>query len=238
MSRSSPSGSRVRRAGGALALVLAAAPTAAGTPAPVEDPYDRFIPPGFSEIASARSDFNGDGRQDLVIVLADETPDGEEATCPLIVLLARPSGGWLVSARAKIDCTTERGPHGSGFDKLTAHRDTFAVRVYNDLDGAEARYQLRGGRWWLIGARQTSATTAGAPGLGNSKDRCFVQPMSAGEVCTAHEIDINFLTGVQIETSVVDGDRVRSARRQGPVPPLQEMGEWIPDGAPRRSKLR
>jgi len=71
MSRSSPSGSRVRRAGGALALVLAAAPTAAGTPAPVEDPYDRFIPPGFSEIASARSDFNGDGRQDLVFRHAD-----------------------------------------------------------------------------------------------------------------------------------------------------------------------
>ena len=238
MSSSSPSGSRTRRAGAALALALAAARVAAGAPAPIEDPYDRFIPLGFSEIASARSDFNGDGRLDLVIVVADERPDGEEATCPLIVLLARPSGGWLVSARTKIDCTTQRGPHGSGFDKVTARRDTFLVRIYDNLDGGEARYQLRGGRWWLIGARQTSATTAGAPGLGNSKDRCFVQPMSAGEVCTAHELDVNFLTGAQIETSIVDGDRVRSVRRQGPVLPLQEMGEWVPDGGPSVAKRR
>jgi len=238
MSRSSPRGSRIRRAGAALTLVLATATAAAGTPAPIEEPYDRFIPRGFSEIASARSDFNGDGLQDLVIVVADETPDGDDATCPLIVLLARPSGGWLVSARAKIDCTTGRGPHGSGFDKLTARRDTFLVRVYNDLDGAEARYQLRDGRWWLIGARQTSTTTAGAPGLGGRTDLCFVQPMRAGEACTAHESDVNFLTGAQIETSIVDGERVRSVRRQGPVLPLEKMGEWVPAGAPKPSKLR
>jgi hypothetical protein len=237
MSRSSFRNSRTRGAVAALAVMLATA-ASAGSPAPIEDPYDEFIPPGFSEIASARSDFNGDGRQDLVIVLADETPDGDEATCPLVVLLARPSGGWRVSARAKIDCTTERGPHGSGFDKLTARRDTFLVRVYSDLDGAEARYQLRDGHWWLIGARQTSATTAGAPGLGGRTDLCFVQPMRAGEVCTARESDVNFLTGAQIETSIVDGDRVRSVRRQGPVLPLEKMGEWVPAGAPKPSKLR
>ena len=41
--------------------------------------------------------------------------------------------------------------------------------------------------------------------------------MSAGEVCTAHEIDTNFLTGAQIETSIVDGERVRSVRRKVPA---------------------
>ena len=211
-------------------LVFAAVgAAAAAVAAPIEDSYEQFIPRGHTEIAAARSDFDGDGRQDLVMVLADATPDGADAICPLIVLLAKPSGGWLVSARAKIDCTTERGAHGSGFDKVTARRDTFLVRVYADLEGEEARYQLRDGRWWLIGARKSLATTAGTPGLGERKDHCFVQPMSAGEVCTAHEIDTNFLTGVQIETSIVGDERIRSVRRKLPVAPLRELGEWIPD---------
>jgi hypothetical protein len=233
MSRSLLRGPNAVRVGIALAAVLAAATAVAGAPAPIEDPYDEFIPPGYTEIAAARSDFNGDGRPDLVLVLADQTPDGVDATCPLIVLLARPSGGWLVSARAKIDCTTQRGPHGSGFDKVTALRDTFLVRVYTDLEGDEARYQLRDGRWWLIGARKAWATTAGALGLGDSRDHCFVQAMSAGESCTAHEIDTNFLTGAQIETSIVDAERVRSVRRKVPVTSLQELGEWIPDAGRR-----
>jgi hypothetical protein len=71
MARSSLSGSRTRRAGTALALVLAAAQAA---PARRRRSRTRTInssPRGFSEIASARSDFDGDGRPDLVIVLAD-----------------------------------------------------------------------------------------------------------------------------------------------------------------------
>jgi hypothetical protein len=236
MSRPPLRGPNAVRGGIAFAAVLAVA-TTAGAAASIGDPYDEFIPPGHTEIATARSDFNGDGREDLVLVFADETPDGVDATCPLIVLLARPSGGWLVSARAKIDCTTQRGPHGSGFDKVTARRDTFLVRVYNDLEGEEARYQLRDGRWWLIGARKAWATTAGAPGLGEHKDQCFIQPMNAGEVCTAHEIDTNFLTGAQIETSIVDGERVRSVRRKVPVTSLQALGEWIPDTG-RRPRSR
>jgi hypothetical protein len=215
-------------------LVAATAPALAQAPrgaTATEARIAAFIPKGNHVIGQASADFDHDGLADLVVVLADDTIDiesGNEVTCPVLVLLAQPSGGWAVSARAKIDCTTHRGPHGSGFDKVTARRDTFWVRVFENLDSREARFQLRGGRWFLIGAKSTSFTTAGAPGLGENARSCFVQKMEAGEICTGHDVDVNFLTGEMIESSVVDNDREKTVRRKGTVKPLEPMGEWIP----------
>ena len=55
----------------------------------------------------------------------------------------------------------------------------------------------------MIGAKSTSFTTAGPPGLGEDARTRFVQKMQAGETCTGHDVDANFLTGEVIESSVV-----------------------------------
>jgi hypothetical protein len=224
----------------AISLAATSCLAAATTPALAQAPsattatdtrIAAFLPKGYHVIGQASSDFDHDGLADLVVVLADDTIDiesGNEVTCPVLVLLAQRSGGWAVSARAKIDCTTKRGPHGSGFDKVTARRDTFWVRVFENLDSREARFQLRGGRWFLIGAKSTSVTTTRAPGLGADARTCFVQKMEAGETCSGHDVDVNFLTGEMIESSVVDNDREKTVRRKGAVKPLEPMGEWIP----------
>lgn len=226
----------------AIALAAASCTLTTATPAIAQAPQGptakdasiaAFVPKGYRVIGRASADFNHDGLADRVVVLGADTLDsdsdtGADATCPVLVLLARPSGGWTVSARAKIDCTTHRGPHGSGFDKVTARRDTFWVRIFENLDSREARFQLRGGRWFLIGAKTTAFTTAGPPGLGEDARTCFVQKMKAGETCTGHDVDANFLTGGEIESSVVDNEREKTVRRKGSVKPLEPMREWIP----------
>ena len=187
-----------------------------------------FLPKGFRVVGEASADFNHDGLADLVVVLGNENDPADDATCSLLVLLARPAGGWTLSARAKIDCSTDRGPHGSGFGEVTAHRDTFLVRTFENLDGDDVRFQLRGGRWFMIGAKSSWFTTGGPPGLSEDPLMCFVQKMEAGETCNEHEVDTNFLTGDQIESSVVDTEREKVVRRKIPVGPLRPMGEWIP----------
>lgn len=96
-----------------------------------------FVESGTKAIALEKSDLNGDGREDFILVLEKENPakdsnDFPTGQRPLLILL-RGADGKLTSAKRNeriVMCSQCGGVFGDPFEGVIAKRNTFSVEHY------------------------------------------------------------------------------------------------------------
>jgi hypothetical protein len=174
-----------------------------------------FIPAGWSLLAQDSSDFDVDGLPDIVLIL-----DSLDRDRPLLILLGTP-GGYRLGARADsiVPEAASGGTLSDGFDRLVARQTSFLLSQYGGSTirtGWSTQYRLEQGRWYSVGATRTTSVAAGTlecPSAGPKVD----------EICLAHKVDRNLVTG-EIEESwdlenigTDDLRTVRRRRRETPV---------------------
>lgn len=222
-------GLRLRAAILLAALVLATGAAAQPPPVPGTAPtVDKFVPPGYRVLLRAAADFNGDGLQDVLLVLVKKAdPDGNRT---LLILFREAAGGYTLSIRSD-QAIPETGTGGAvsndGFDRIRVRGNTFVIARYGGssvrhADAWQFRYQQ--GEWVLIG----ETLTAAGPGVG-----CPGAPDNKDLVCTGYKIDTNFLTRRQVITAdyvdvARDKDASRVVRRTLPAGKLVSLAEFEP----------
>src|ERR1700752_5224914 len=102
-----------------------------------------FVEAGTRAIAVEKSNLNGDGRDDYILVLEKENPakdanDFPTAQRPLLILL-RGADGKLVSTKRNdriVMCSQCGGVFGDPFEGVIAGRNTFSVEHYGGSNWA------------------------------------------------------------------------------------------------------
>lgn len=96
-----------------------------------------FVEPGTKAIALEKSDLNGDGREDFILVLEKENPAKNADDFPVnqrpLLILLRGADGKLTSAKRNervLMCSECGGVFGDPFDGVIAGRNTFSVEHY------------------------------------------------------------------------------------------------------------
>jgi hypothetical protein len=155
------------------------------------------------------ADFNGDGLQDVLLVLVKKAdPEGDR---PLLVLFRAAAGGYTLSIRtdrAIPEAGTGGAASNDGFDGIRVRGNTFVISRYGGSsvrhsDAWQFRYQQ--GEWVLIG----ETLEAGGPGVS-----CPGVPQDRTLACTGYRIDTNFLTRRQVITAdYTDGLRDKEVSR-------------------------
>ena len=189
---------------------------------------ESFIPTGYSPIAQEQADFNGDGRLDVVLVVASKAdPDADR---PLLILFRRPSGGFVLSHRSD-RAIPERATGGiaspDGFAGLRVERNTFLIAEYGGSSVRSStrwRFRFQDGDWFLIGE------TLRLDGAGVE---CLNPKLAGDRECLGYQIDTNFLTGRQIikhdyHDLAADQDRTQMIRRTVRVEKLVRLVDFEP----------
>jgi hypothetical protein len=180
-----------------LGVLFARAATDPAWPARGKSIED-FVPGGYSVLGRAECDFNGDKRQDLVLVLQKKGDKGEIEGTPrwLVILFKQADGSYRLSLRSQAavpGC-------GSGlradeeFAGPWAVNDTFKIR-HGFSDGhsgvtTDYQFRFRNGAWQVIGKRSEFLGDVGRPQV----------PMDEAIAWTSRVVDANYLTGTRIET--------------------------------------
>lgn len=143
----------------------------------------------------ARGDLNGDGLNDWVGVIRGQVPD-ESPTYQLVVLLAKPGGGFIVTER-----TEKAEIPGMGccwLEDLQIRRGSIFVqnnaKSASVMEAATHQFKLYKDQWRLIGV--TICETDHTPGATATKDT-----------------EMNLLTGLVIEKTKKRNSRLKTARR-------------------------
>ena len=96
-----------------------------------------FVEPGTKAIELEKSDLNGDGREDFILVLEKENPAKDADDFPVnqrpLLILLRGTDGKLASAKRNervVMCSKCGGVFGDPFDGVIAGRNTFSVEHY------------------------------------------------------------------------------------------------------------
>jgi hypothetical protein len=176
---------------------------------------EAFIPPGMRVLHSRHADFNRDGLVDVVMVL-EQADDEHAMPRPLVVLFGVRGAGYRRSlwSDSMIQARAGGGVLSDAFDEIEIRRNTFVVKHSggsSTRSGDHAQYRFQHGRWALIGERR-STIRASWDGPEDSLE-CKGVKLAAQDVCIAHIVDTNWLTGDQIESWHIDDGRVVERRR-------------------------
>ncbi len=172
---------------------LAAAGTAGPEPEPVAPELQAFIVPGTKLLDVARADLNGDGREDVILVLEKQSPQGADASGdlpqgqrPLLILIRQPDNTLkLVKRNGKIVyCSTCGGGMGDPYQPLVAGPKTFTVPAYGGSAWRWATefqfdYSRKDDTWQLVRVTESSFN-ATAPDEG--KTEVFTPPQHYGKI--------------------------------------------------------
>lgn len=150
-----------------------------------------FVEKDTVPIAIARSDLNGDGLQDFVLVLErqkarDSDPDIEEDQRPLLILVRRPDGSLKEAKRNSriLYCSTCGGMMGDPFQGIGAGSKTFTVSHYGGSAWRwssvyKFNYSRKDNTWQLVRVEESSFH-ASSPKEG--KSNTYTPPRSFGKI--------------------------------------------------------
>lgn len=96
-----------------------------------------FVEAGTKAIAVEKSDLNGDGREDFILVLEKDNPAKDANDFPVgqrpLIILVRGADGKLIVAKRNdriVMCSQCGGVFGDPFEGVIAGRNTFTVDHY------------------------------------------------------------------------------------------------------------
>jgi hypothetical protein len=153
-----------------------------------------FVESGTKAIALEKSDLNGDGRYDFILVLekekpakdADDFPVGQR---PLLILLRHADGKLSVAKRNEniIMCSQCGGVFGEPFEAVIAKRNAFSVEHYGgSSDRWKFSYQFNYSRidktWQLVRVQEIHYHTSNPNGGTN---KIYTAPRNFGKIDVA-----------------------------------------------------
>ena len=154
-----------------------------------------FVEAGTKAIAVEKSDLNGDGREDFILVLekekpardADDFPVGQR---PLLILLRGADGKLTVSKRNDrvVMCSQCGGVFGDPFEGVIAGRNTFSVEHYGgSAERWKFSYQFNYSRvdktWQLVRVQEIHYHTSNPNG---GTDKIYRPPKNFGKIDIAN----------------------------------------------------
>ena len=193
------------RMSAAIVLCLLGAPLiATAQDADLKVPADvlPFVAAGTKAIAVEKSDLNGDGREDFILVLerekpamdADDFPVGQR---PLLILLRGADGRLTMAKRNEqvVMCSQCGGVFGDPFEGVIAGRNTFSVEHYGgSAERWKFSYQFNYSRidktWQLVRVQEIHYHTANPNG---GTDRIYKPPKDFGKIDIAKFDPENYL---------------------------------------------
>lgn len=152
-----------------------------------------FIEPGTKPLNVARADLNGDGREDVILVLEKEntreTGDVHDDQRPLLILIRQPDNTLKLAKRNDkiVHCSACGGVMGDPFQPIAAGFKTFTVSAYGGSSWRwSVEYKFNYSRlddtWQLV--RVTEATFhSSLPEEGKSE--VFTPPKDYGKIDVA-----------------------------------------------------
>ncbi len=196
-----------------------------------------FVPRGYLIFEQARADFNGDKLADIAVVLSP-TASRQFDPRPLLILLARAGGGYVLSARND-DIALTYGVGGianpNGTDILKASGRSLYVQ---DLTGGSESYagiiqefRLLDGAWRLVGEEEFGMSRRGDADVVYCDGETAIE-VPEGWKCTEHRTHTDFLRGRVVESWTLrskkdDQERIKTLKREavrGDLKRFQDVG--------------
>ena len=150
-----------------------------------------FVEAGTKAIAVEKSDLNGDGREDFILVLEKEKPARDADDFPVgqrpLLILLRGADGKLTMAKRNdrvIMCSQCGGVFGDPFEGVIAGRNTFSVDHYGgSAERWKFSYQFNYSRidktWQLVRVQEIHYHTSNPNG---GTDRIYKPPKDFGKI--------------------------------------------------------
>jgi hypothetical protein len=161
-----------------------------------------FIEQGTKAIALERGDLNGDGREDIILVLEKENSARDENDFPVnqrpLLILLRDAGGKLTLAKRNeriIMCSHCGGVFGDPFEGVIAGRNTFSVEHYGGSNwrwkySYKFNYSRIDKTWQLVRVQELEYHTSN-PNTGKTK--IYTPPKDFGKIDIADFDPENYL---------------------------------------------
>jgi len=161
-----------------------------------------FVASGTKAIALEKSDLNGDGREDFILVLekekpardADDFPVGQR---PFLILLRGADGNLTVAKRNEriIMCSQCGGVFGDPFEGVIAGKNTFSVEHYGGSSwrwkySYKFNYSRIDKTWQLVRVEDISYHTSDPE---KAKTKIYTPPKSFGKIDIANFDPDNYL---------------------------------------------
>src|SRR5436190_12651467 len=161
-----------------------------------------FVESGTKAIALEKSDLNGDGREDFILVLekekpakdADDFPVGQR---PFLILLRGADGKLIVAKRNEriIMCSQCGGVFGDPFEGVIAGKNTFSVEHYGGSSwrwkySYKFNYSRIDKTWQLVRVEDISYHTSDPD---KAKTKIYTPPNSFGKIDIANFDPDNYL---------------------------------------------
>ena len=161
-----------------------------------------FVESGTKAIALEKSDLNGDGKEDFILVLekekpakdADDFPVGQR---PLLILLRGVDGKLTLAKRNEriVMCSQCGGVFGDPFEGVIAGRNTFSVEHYGGSSwrwkySYKFNYSRINKTWQLVKVEEINYHTSNPEKM---KTKIYTPPRHFGKIDVANFDPDNYL---------------------------------------------